>query len=239
MSRSLPFRTAERLLEIQKIEDQFKAGLLTPQRALSRLWGFFEDELRLWHESRQASPTVTDALAIGGRRRFFSAPRHFTRYSGAVDSQAYDRWRSAPGEAANVTVYLNANVAELKLAPDRERLQWLEIACLNGRRHSARGRSYVLATGGIENARLLLASNSVAPHGVGNDNDLVGRNFQGHVVFAVNQRANLVSAMSRLAKQVVATGEPVMYTGKVENMVVDMSDVSSEFIDYVLKEGRV
>ena len=28
------------------------------------------------------------------------------------------------------------------------------------------------------------------------------------------------------------------YTGKVENMVVDMSDVSSEFIDYVLKEGR-
>lgn len=29
------------------------------------------------------------------------------------------------------------------------------------------------------------------------------------------------------------------YTGKVENMVVDMSDVSSEFIDYVLKEGRV
>jgi len=29
------------------------------------------------------------------------------------------------------------------------------------------------------------------------------------------------------------------YTGRVENMVVDMNDVSSEFIDYVLKEGRV
>lgn len=28
------------------------------------------------------------------------------------------------------------------------------------------------------------------------------------------------------------------FTGRVENMVVDMSDVSSEFIDYVLKEGR-
>jgi biopolymer transport protein ExbB len=28
------------------------------------------------------------------------------------------------------------------------------------------------------------------------------------------------------------------YTGRVENMVVDMNDVSSEFIDYVLKEGR-
>jgi biopolymer transport protein ExbB/TolQ len=28
------------------------------------------------------------------------------------------------------------------------------------------------------------------------------------------------------------------YTGRVETMVVDMNDVSSEFIDYVLKEGR-
>ena len=28
------------------------------------------------------------------------------------------------------------------------------------------------------------------------------------------------------------------FTGRVENMVVDMNDVSSEFIDYVLKEGR-
>jgi biopolymer transport protein ExbB len=28
------------------------------------------------------------------------------------------------------------------------------------------------------------------------------------------------------------------FTGRVENMVVDMNDVSSEFIDYVLREGR-
>lgn len=28
------------------------------------------------------------------------------------------------------------------------------------------------------------------------------------------------------------------FTGRVESMVVDMNDVSSEFIDYVLKEGR-
>jgi biopolymer transport protein ExbB/TolQ len=28
------------------------------------------------------------------------------------------------------------------------------------------------------------------------------------------------------------------YTGRVENFVVDMNDVSSEFVDFVLKEGR-
>lgn len=29
------------------------------------------------------------------------------------------------------------------------------------------------------------------------------------------------------------------YSGRIDNIVVDMDDVSSEFIDYVLKEGRV
>jgi len=122
-------------------------------------------------------------LAVGRGRRFFSAPRHFTRYAGQIDAAAYDRWRRAPVGAANVTVYLNANVRELKLAGDRRSIERLDIACLNGRRHVGRARTYVLATGGIENARLLLASNSVDPRGVGNEADLVGRYFQGHNVY--------------------------------------------------------
>jgi choline dehydrogenase-like flavoprotein len=128
-------------------------------------------------------------LVIDGRKRFFSAPRHYTKYSGGVDKAAYDRWRFAPAEAANVTVYLNANVVELKLKSDGRSLERLDLACLDGKRMTARGRTYVLATGGIENARLLLASNSVAKDGVGNGADLVGRNFQGHVVFSVNELA--------------------------------------------------
>lgn len=127
-------------------------------------------------------------LEIDGRRRFFSAPRHFTRVSGAHDKDLFDRWRFAPAQAANITVYLNTNVTELKLRPDRRGLERLDLATLDGKRHSARGRTYVLATGGIENARLLLASNSVAKEGVGNGGDLVGRYFQGHSVFAVDER---------------------------------------------------
>ena len=40
---------------------------------------------------------------------------------------------------------------------------------------------YVLAAGGIENPRLLLASkNTFHPHGIGNDYDIVGRYYQAH-----------------------------------------------------------
>src|SRR5690606_5002356 len=43
------------------------------------------------------------------------------------------------------------------------------------------GSQFVLATGGIETARLLLASTSTAwPNGVGNAHDLVGRCFMAH-----------------------------------------------------------
>ena len=48
---------------------------------------------------------------------------------------------------------------------------------------AVQARAYVLACGGIENARLLLASNRVAAAGLGNEHDLVGRFFMDHPYF--------------------------------------------------------
>jgi len=55
-----------------------------------------------------------------------------------------------------------------------------QVATLTGRKMDVKARTFILATGGIENARLLLASNKVAPAGLGNGNDLVGRFFMDH-----------------------------------------------------------
>src|SRR5690606_29636226 len=86
-------------------------------------------------------------------------------------------------------VYLHANVTNIALRRG-DRVQRLEVRCLNGRRHTARGRNYVLATGGIENVRLLLASG-----GIGNHSDLLGRCFQGHVTFGVYENAEGLNTM--------------------------------------------
>ena len=48
---------------------------------------------------------------------------------------------------------------------------------LDGKVRKVRASHYVLACGAIENSRLLLASNDVEPHGVGNRTDQVGRCF--------------------------------------------------------------
>lgn len=108
---------------------------------------------------------------------FFPAPRVFSKFSGGGDKAAFDAWRTKFAEAPNITVYLYANV--VKIRRQGTEIVGLDVACLKGSRHTAKARRYVLATGGIENVRLLLASDEL-----GNGHDLVGRFFQGHVTYS-------------------------------------------------------
>jgi choline dehydrogenase-like flavoprotein len=83
--------------------------------------------------------------------------------------------------AANVTTMLYANVTQIRLDAGSQRVGEVEVATLTGRRFRVRPKAVVLAAGGIENARLLLASRSDRPAGLGNEFDLVGRYFMEHV----------------------------------------------------------
>ena len=85
--------------------------------------------------------------------------------------------------AGNVDVLLNANLAEIETREPVREATGLRFTTLNGRNFRVQARAYVLACGGIENARLLLASNRVATRGIGNDRDLVGRYFMDHPYF--------------------------------------------------------
>lgn len=89
--------------------------------------------------------------------------------------------RAALLGAAHVTTMLYANVTRLRLDPGSPTVAALEVATLTGRRFSVRPKAVVLAAGGIENARLLLASNAERPGGLGNEHDLVGRYFMEHL----------------------------------------------------------
>ena len=81
----------------------------------------------------------------------------------------------------HATVLLNANVSELVMAPGASRLDAVRVRTLTGRAFTVRSRAVVLAAGGIENPRLLLASNAARPAGIGNEHDRVGRYFMEHV----------------------------------------------------------
>jgi choline dehydrogenase-like flavoprotein len=82
--------------------------------------------------------------------------------------------------AKHVNVLLFANAMNIDTTSDAKTVTQIDVATLTGRRFAVRAKQFVLATGGIENARLLLSSNKVQKVGLGNGNDLVGRYFMDH-----------------------------------------------------------
>lgn len=89
-------------------------------------------------------------------------------------------YRNELEEAKNVGVYLYANVTEFETGENASAVRRVRIRTPWGQTGSARARYFVLACGGIENARLLLVSNRVQSAGLGNQYDLVGRFFMEH-----------------------------------------------------------
>lgn len=79
-----------------------------------------------------------------------------------------------------VTLIHDASVTGLHLDEPGRRIEQLGAQTLDGRRLEIRARHIVLAAGGLETPRLLLASNDRRRQGIGNDHDLVGRFFMDH-----------------------------------------------------------
>lgn len=90
-------------------------------------------------------------------------------------------YREAVGGASNIDTYLYANAVDLVATESARGLDHVRAVTLAGNSFEVHARRYVLATGAIENARLMLASNGVQQSGLGNDHDLVGRFFMEHL----------------------------------------------------------
>ena len=80
----------------------------------------------------------------------------------------------------NVHVVLHAVALRLRPASPDAAVDCVEGAALNGRRFEVRARTFVLATGGIENARILMLSGESPGRSLGNAHGLVGRYFSDH-----------------------------------------------------------
>jgi len=92
------------------------------------------------------------------------------------------KYRDEFTQSKNIKVYLNSNVVSIDASANTREITGLSIKTLSGNQFSARARIYILAAGGIENARLLLVSSQVAQHGLANDRDVVGRYFSEHMM---------------------------------------------------------
>ena len=81
---------------------------------------------------------------------------------------------------SNIHCYVNANLTDIKLSHDLSNVEEIEVKNYRQKTFKAQAKVCILATGGIENARLLLNFNKQYKKGIGNENDLVGRFFSDH-----------------------------------------------------------
>jgi len=89
--------------------------------------------------------------------------------------------------ASNIKVVLNANVDNIQATATGTAISGVDFRTLEGHRGRAVARAYVLACGGIENARMLLVSNTVEENGLGNRHGQVGRFFMTHANVTVGK----------------------------------------------------
>ncbi len=82
--------------------------------------------------------------------------------------------------APNIDFLTQATVTRINVDEQGRSVTSLDLLSAIGRSAIVHARTIVLCGGGIENARLLLASNAVLPSGIGNGHDVVGRYLCDH-----------------------------------------------------------
>ncbi len=111
----------------------------------------------------------------------FASNRVETRIAQLSPCPRFGReYREELKQSDNVRLFFNANITGFRANPNGTQIERVDVACLNRNHFSVTAKTFVLATGGIENARLLLLSNDVQKEGLGNQHDLVGRFFMEH-----------------------------------------------------------
>jgi choline dehydrogenase-like flavoprotein len=150
---------------------------------------FAYDDVDGWEARLGMGGFPLPGAGMGRRVIQFSPPTRFG-----------ERYRAELEAASNLLLLLHANLVEIRATDNAAEVAGLALATLDGRRHGVSAKLYVLAAGGIENARLLLLSNQVQTEGLGNGNDMVGRCFMEHphVYSMANLLLRDVSAVSPL-----------------------------------------
>jgi len=122
----------------------------------------------LWERFGESSPFSPDQLRVN----FWQFDEMASRF-GIENCQDLVR-------APDINIYLHATATNIEADPAAGMIRHLDIASIDGPSGRVKARHYVVACGGIDTPRLLLASNRAETNGIGNTHGMVGRFFMEH-----------------------------------------------------------
>lgn len=128
------------------------------QKEMPNMNPFPLDENVVWHKMWQLSPT--------------------SGMEGVGFSKVY---KDDIVKAKNIHLYTYSTVVDVRADENVSTIQEVVVKNFAGKTHTVKARHFILAGGAIQNSRILLASNTQAKQGLGNDADVVGRYFMEHL----------------------------------------------------------
>ncbi len=152
-------------------------------------WPFDEAELAPWYAKAAdwvdipeftATPEDYESqprrpLPIGAGDRIVTKIFHYSK-----PTRFGTKYRKELFDAPDVRVMTGANVMAFRSTESAGHVTHVDVKTWAGVEFRVEAVRFVLACGGVENARLLLVSDQEQAGGLGNGNDLVGRYFSDH-----------------------------------------------------------
>jgi choline dehydrogenase-like flavoprotein len=152
------------------------------------------------HEARSEAYIPVDGVSVANEPCALSPFPHLA-----------DKATEALRVSHNVRVILHANVSELISDQCGNTCHAVKVETLTGKTFTVKAKYFVLASGGIENARILLMSDRIERDGVGNRSGFVGRCFMEHPRYAWGElsvpKGTLNPALPRLYDPSVIVGQ--------------------------------
>jgi choline dehydrogenase-like flavoprotein len=115
-------------------------------------------------------PGLLDGDVLSSTLERWSLPTNFGRHYG-----------HELASTSGLRIASGLTCVEVMTDPEAKVVTGLRCRRLDGSEVRVEARHYVLACGGLETTRLLLASRSVVPRGLGNHSDMLGRFYMGHI----------------------------------------------------------
>ena len=143
--------TASALQFLQAGNDDFSTAALPPSTKSTEVDGIEDPDLKLDRIERFSEPT-----------------------------NVWSKWGQPLVKSKDVVVLQGASCTNIRTTSDARQVSGIDLRTQSGRRLQLNASTVVLACGGLETPRLLLASRDHRSCGLGNEHDLVGRYYMTH-----------------------------------------------------------
>jgi len=144
-------------------------------------WPITEAELRPYYKRAADSLGVKKAVKNSFNSKVSAKLMPMERYPVGKNERRFGTYYYDEINRSNTKVLLNASVTAINPNRSGKQIDNLTVQTLTGNKFFVRARIFVLAAGGIENAKLLLLPTKISESGTGNHYDLVGRRFTDHL----------------------------------------------------------